>query len=256
MLEIIPITALKDNYIWVLKNNKNRHAVIVDPSEPEPVLKFIKTEGLIPIAILITHHHWDHVGGIAGLTSEYNLPVYTPKKELVKGSTKLLAEGDIVNLPELDLNFSVLDVPGHTAGAIAYYSEKMLFSGDTLFTAGCGRLFEGTPEQMYRSLSKLKELPDDTLVYCGHEYTVSNLQFATSVEKNNKIIQKRLETAKQSRKGKKPTVPATLKIEKQTNPFLRCEEKSVVDAASLREGKKLADSIEVFATIRRWKDSF
>ncbi len=256
MLEIIPITALKDNYIWVLKNNKNRHAVIVDPSEPEPVLKFIKTEGLIPIAILITHHHWDHVGGIAGLTSEYNLPVYTPKKELVKGSTKLLAEGDIVNLPELDLNFSVLDVPGHTAGAIAYYSEKMLFSGDTLFTAGCGRLFEGTPEQMYRSLSKLKELPDDTLVYCGHEYTVSNLQFATSVEKNNKIIQKRLETAKKSRKGKKPTVPATLKIEKQTNPFLRCEEKSGVDAASLREGKKLADSIEVFATIRRWKDSF
>ena len=140
---------------------------------------------------------------------------------MVKGSTKLLAEGDIVNLPELDLNFSVLDVPGHTAGAIAYYSEKMLFSGDTLFTAGCGRLFEGTPEQMYRSLSKLKELPDDTLVYCGHEYTVSNLQFATSVEKNNKIIQKRLETAKQSRKEKKPTVPATLKIEKQTNPFLR-----------------------------------
>ena len=256
MLEIIPITALKDNYIWVLKNKKNRHAVIVDPSEHEPVLKFIKTEGLIPIAILITHHHWDHVGGIAGLTSEYYLPVYTPKKESVKGSTKLLAEGDIVNLPELDLNFSVLDGPGHTAGAIAYYSEKMLFSGDTLFTAGCGRLFEGTPEQMYRSLSKLKELPDDTLVYCGHEYTVSNLQFATSVEKNNKIIQKRLETAKQSRKGKKPTVPATLKIEKQTNPFLRCEEKSVVDAASLREGKKLADSIEVFATIRRWKDSF
>ena len=256
MLEIIPITALKDNYIWVLKNKKNRHAVIVDPSEHEPVLKFIKTEGLIPIAILITHHHWDHVGGIAGLISEYNLPVYAPKKEMVKGSTNLVAEGDIVNLPELNLDISVLDVPGHTAGAIAYYSERMLFSGDTLFTAGCGRLFEGSPEQMYRSLSKLKKLPDDTLVYCGHEYTVSNLQFAASVEKNNKIIQKRLNTAKQSRKQNLPTVPATLKIEKQTNPFLRCEEKSVVDAASLREGKKLADSIEVFATIRRWKDSF
>ena len=165
MLEIIPITALKDNYIWVLKNKKNRHAVIVDPSEHEPVLKFIKTEGLIPIAILITHHHWDHVGGIAGLISEYNLPVYAPKKEMVKGSTNLVAEGDIVNLPELNLDISVLDVPGHTAGAIAYYSERMLFSGDTLFTAGCGRLFEGSPEQMYRSLSKLKKLPDDTLVY-------------------------------------------------------------------------------------------
>ena len=256
MLEIIPITALKDNYIWVLKNKKNRHAVIVDPSEHEPVLKFIKTEGLIPIAILITHHHWDHVGGIAGLISEYNLPVYAPKKEMVKGSTNLVAEGDIVNLRDLNLDISVLDVPGHTAGAIAYYSERMLFSGDTLFTAGCGRLFEGSPEQMYRSLSKLKKLPVDTLVYCGHEYTVSNLQFAASVEKNNKIIQKRLNTAKQSRKQNLPTVPATLKIEKQTNPFLRCEEKSVVDAASLREGKKLADSIEVFATIRRWKDSF
>ena len=191
MLEIIPITALKDNYIWVLKNKKNRHAVIVDPSEHEPVLKFIKTEGLIPIAILITHHHWDHVGGIAGLISEYNLPVYAPKKEMVKGSTNLVAEGDIVNLPELNLDISVLDVPGHTAGAIAYYSERMLFSGDTLFTAGCGRLFEGSPEQMYRSLSKLKKLPDDTLVYCGHEYTVSNLQFAASVEKNNKIVQRR-----------------------------------------------------------------
>jgi len=256
MLEIIPITALKDNYIWVLKNKKNRHAVIVDPSEHEPVLKFIKTEGLIPVAILITHHHWDHVGGIAGLISEYNLPVYAPKKEMVKGSTNLVAEGDIVNLPELNLDISVLDVPGHTAGAIAYYSERMLFSGDTLFTAGCGRLFEGSPEQMYRSLSKLKKLPDDTLVYCGHEYTVSNLQFAASVEKNNKIIQKRLNTAKQSRQQNLPTVPATLKIEKQTNPFLRCEEKSVIDAAILREGKKLTNSIEVFATIRRWKDSF
>ena len=205
MLEIIPITALKDNYIWVLKNKKNRHAVIVDPSEHEPVLKFIKTEGLIPIAILITHHHWDHVGGIAGLISEYNLPVYAPKKEMVKGSTNLVAEGDIVNLPELNLDISVLDVPGHTAGAIAYYSERMLFSGDTLFTAGCGRLFEGSPEQMYRSLSKLKKLPDDTLVYCGHEYTVSNLQFAASVEKNNTKTLKYSETIEKT----KPTYGAS-----------------------------------------------
>ena len=158
MLEIIPITALKDNYIWLLENKINRHAVIIDPSEHEPVLEFIKIRGLIPIAILITHHHWDHVGGIAGLINEFGIPVYTPKNETVRGSTNPVSEGDIINFSELGLNIRILDVPGHTSGAIAYYTEKMLFSGDTLFTAGCGRLFEGSPAEMYHSLSKIKKL--------------------------------------------------------------------------------------------------
>ena len=166
-----------------------------------------------------------------------------------------MSEGDIINLSELGLNIRILDVPGHTSGAIAYYTEKMLFSGDTLFTAGCGRLFEGSPAEMYQSLSKIKKLSDDVLVYCGHEYTVSNLEFASTVEKNNKSIQKRLSMALQTRKMGQPTVPTSLEIEKQTNPFLRCEEESVINAASKRAGRILDNPVEVFATIRSWKDS-
>ena len=255
MIEIIPVTALKDNYIWLLENKINQSTVIVDPSEHDPVLKIIKTKGLIPAAILITHHHWDHVGGINGLINEYDIPVYTPKKEVVTGSTNPVSEGDTINFPELELKIRVLDVPGHTSGAIAYYTEKIIFSGDTLFTGGCGRLFEGTPAEMYSSLTKIKELPDDTYVYCGHEYTVSNLKFASIVEKNNKSIQKRLDISEQMRRINQPTVPASLDTEKRTNPFLRCEEEPVINAASERAGRKLDNPVEVFATIRSWKDS-
>jgi hydroxyacylglutathione hydrolase len=256
MLEIIPVTALKDNYIWMLVNKINRCVAVIDPSEHEPVLEFIQSRNLNPVAILITHHHWDHVGGIIALTKKYTVPVYTPKKELVEGSTNPVGEGDIISLSELGLNISLLDVPGHTSGAVAYYTEKMVFSGDTLFTAGCGRLFEGSPAQMYSSLSKIKELPNETLVYCGHEYTVSNLQFAAAVESDNRTIQKRLDKARKTREQNQPTVPATLEIEKQTNPFLRCSEQSVINTASMRVGRTLDNPIEVFATIRIWKDSF
>ena len=256
MLEIIPLTALKDNYIWMLINKINQCVAIVDPSEHEPVLEYIQSRNLNPIAILITHHHWDHVGGITGLTKKYNMPVYTPEKEFVEGSTNPVSEGDIISLPELDLEINILDVPGHTSGAIAYYTEKMVFSGDTLFTGGCGRLFEGSPTQMYSSLSKIKKLPTKTLVYCGHEYTIPNLQFAAAVEIDNKIIQRRLELAQKTRDENQPTVPATLEIEKQTNPFLRCNKQSVINTASMRAGRTLDNPAEVFATIRNWKDSF
>ena len=167
-----------------------------------------------------------------------------------------MSEGDTISLPELDLEINILDVPGHTSGAIAYYTEKMVFSGDTLFTGGCGRLFEGTPTQMYSSLSKIKKLPTKTLVYCGHEYTIPNLQFAAAVEIDNKAIQRRLDLAQKTRDENQPTVPATLEIEKQTNPFLRCNEQSVINTASIRAGRVLDNPAEVFATIRNWKDSF
>ncbi|HIF50198.1 MAG TPA: hydroxyacylglutathione hydrolase [Thiotrichaceae bacterium] len=256
MLEIIPLPALKDNYIWLLKNKASSHVAIVDPSEATSLLNMIETEGLIPVAIMITHHHWDHVGGIAEITAKYDIPVYTPKKESVEGSTNLVGEGDIVSLPELDLELNILDVPGHTSGAIAYYNEEMVFSGDTLFTAGCGRMFEGTPPQMHASLSKFKTLPDDTLLYCGHEYTVSNLKFAATVEPENKAVQERLLKAKRLREQNQPTIPATLAIEKETNPFLRCEKTNVIDAANQHTGKILEKAHEVFAAIRGWKDSF
>ncbi len=256
MLEIIPLPALKDNYIWLLKNTISRHVAIVDPSEAEPVLNVIKSEGLIPIAIMITHHHWDHVGGISGITEQFDIPVYTPKTESVVGSTNPVGEGDVVALTELSLNLKILDVPGHTSGAVAYYTDAMVFSGDTLFTAGCGRMFEGTPPQMHASLSKFKTLPDSTLLYCGHEYTVANLKFAAKVEPNNVAIQRRLQLAEETRKSNHPTVPATLAEEKETNPFLRCEERDVISAASHFSAKKLNETADVFAAVRQWKDHF
>ena len=256
MLEIIPVTALKDNYIWIIKNKLTSDIVIIDPSEHAAVLKLIESKDLNPLAILITHHHWDHVGGINGILEKYDIPVYTPKKEKVKGSTNPVSEGDMITLDELGLKINVIDVPGHTLGAVAYYARGMLFSGDTLFTAGCGRLFEGTAEQMYNSLSKINALPNQTLIFCGHEYTVANLKFAAAVESDNKIIKKRLDEALKRRKKGLPTVPATLKIENQTNPFLRCNEQSIIDSVSNHAGKSINDPVEVFATIRNWKDSF
>lgn len=254
--EIIPLPALKDNYIWLLKNKASQHVAIVDPSEATPVLDFITSENLIPIAIMITHHHWDHVGGIDAITEQFNIPVYTPKTETVAGSTNPVGEGDVVLLPELEMSLNILDVPGHTSGAVAYYTDKLVFSGDTLFTAGCGRMFEGTPPQMHASLAKFKALPDETLLYCGHEYTLANLKFAAAVEPANQLVQERLKQVEKARNLNQSTVPSTLAEEKATNPFLRCEETTVINAASQNAGKSLSKAAEVFAAIRQWKDNF
>ncbi len=256
MPHIIPIPALKDNYIWMLINSDNQHVAIVDPSEAQPVIDYMNQENLTPVAILITHHHWDHVGGIPDLVANYSVPVYTPATETVKFSTNLVTEGDKIELTELDIVLNVLDVPGHTAGAVAYYNEELVFSGDTLFTAGCGRMFEGTPKQMHHSLTKFKSLPDNTLLYCGHEYTEANLSFAGTVEPSNPDIQARLHEVQKLRKSGKPTIPSTLALEKKTNPFLRCEVDSVVQSASTHSGQTLTDSTQVFAAIRQWKDDF
>ena len=256
MLEIIPLPALKDNYIWLLKNRASGHVAMVDPSEAKPVLEMLDSENLIPVAILITHHHWDHVGGIAEITADYDIPVYTPKTESVEGSTHPVGEGNVVSLPELNLTLNILDVPGHTAGAVAYYTESVVFSGDTLFTAGCGRLFEGTPTQMHASLNKFKSLADNTLLYCGHEYTLANLQFASTVEPDNKVIQERLVQTRLAREKNAATVPAAMAIEKESNPFLRCDHADVIQAASHYTKKSLSEPVEVFAAIREWKNNF
>ncbi|MEE8321244.1 MAG: hydroxyacylglutathione hydrolase [Gammaproteobacteria bacterium] len=256
MLNVIPVPALSDNYIWLLNNEHGDQVAIVDPGEAIPVLRKVKEDNLKPIAILITHHHWDHVNGIDELLENYSIPVYGPASEQVKHRTHALKQGDRVDLPELELTIDIYDVPGHTAGAIAYFGRNILFSGDTLFTAGCGKLFEGTPAQMHDSLSKLAALPDETLLYCGHEYTLNNLAFALAVEPYNTSIPARLNEVKQLREQGLPSVPSPMKMEKETNPFLRTQHKAVIEAASQYAGKQLTQGAEVLAAIRHWKDHF
>ena len=255
-MDIIPVPALSDNYIWLIHNETGDQVAIIDPGEATPVLRKLKEDNLRPVAILVTHHHPDHVNGIAALLEQYPIPVFGPANERIRHRTHALREGDQVDLPELELTLYVCDVPGHTAGAIAYYGHNMLFSGDTLFTAGCGKLFEGTAAQMYSSLSKLAALPGETLLYCGHEYTCNNLAFARAVEPGNVQIPARMDKVRRLREQGLPTVPAPLTIEKETNPFLRTHQQTVIEAASQFAGKPLAEGVEVLAAIRHWKDHF
>lgn len=256
MLEIKPVPAFQDNYIWLIINPANGAAAIVDPGDATPVLDAVAENRLTPIAILATHHHGDHVGGVGRLLQYFTVPVYGPANENIPHRTYALREGDQVELPGLSTTFAILDVPGHTSGHIAYYGQGCLFIGDTLFMAGCGRLFEGTAVQMHASLNKLMRLPDDTKVYCAHEYTLANLKFAQAVEPDNTDIRARSVQSHDLRKNNIPTVPGTLALEKKTNPFLRTGVDAVIRAAEKHAGRALNDSTEVFAAVRKWKDSF
>ena len=195
--EVVPVSAFRDNYVWTLRRGK--HAAVVDPGEAAPVLDYLARENLSLAAILATHHHADHVGGIAELRQKYEVPVYGPKGEPIATLTHPVSEGDRVSIPELGVSFSVLDIPGHTRAHIAYYGAGALFCGDTLFACGCGRVFEGTAEQMLQSLTKLAALPDETKVYCGHEYTLANIRFARAVDPDNAMLAAREASASKLR---------------------------------------------------------
>ncbi|HTP61530.1 MAG TPA: hydroxyacylglutathione hydrolase [Burkholderiales bacterium] len=259
MLEIVPLPAFKDNYIWTLRSGKR--AAVVDPGEARPVQAYLAREGLELVAILATHHHADHVGGIAELVGNSKLPVFGPKGEPIPALTNPLGQGDKFEIPALGASptapapsFTVLDIPGHTRAHIAYYGLGSLFCGDTLFACGCGRVFEGTAAQMLESLSKLAALPDETRVYCGHEYTLANIRFARAVDPHNKLLAAREERAQRQRDAGLPTLPSTLGEERATNPFLRCAEPAVVESANKYLGARVADPVRVFAAIRDWKN--
>ncbi len=251
---IAPIRAFRDNYIWCLRRGTN--AAVVDPGDAGPVFDYLRADGLQLTAILNTHHHADHVGGNADLLSKYNVPVFGPARENIPGVTRKLAEGDEIEVPGIGVRPRVLDIPGHTAGHIAFYGDGLLFCGDTLFSCGCGRLFEGTPAQMHASLSKLADLPAGTLVYCGHEYTLANLRFADAAEPGNPALAERRIAARAALDRGNPTLPSTIGVERATNPFLRVRETALVTSASRFAGRTLTNPVEVFAALRKWKDGF
>ena len=255
MLDIHGIPAFDDNYIWCLRDPAGRLATVVDPGDEEPVLAYLDEHGLALGAILVTHKHGDHTGGIEALKAVYpETLVFGPANEPVPMRDEALADGDRVQPPGLATEFVVMDVPGHTEGHIAYVGDGLLFCGDTLFTAGCGRVFSGTHEQLYHSLRRISCLPADTRVFCAHEYTQANLGFARWVEPDNPALMQRSREVDELRAAGQPSVPSLLGEELATNPFLRTAEKDVIDAASAWAGRALLTGEEVFTAVRTWKD--
>lgn len=251
MFDVSFIPAFKDNYIWLL--TRGDCAFVVDPGDAGPVLDRLDADGLTLEGILITHHHADHQGGVAELKKRFQLEVFAPEAESITGCTHALRGGESIVV--LGQSVAVMAVPGHTLGHLAYYAPGRLFCGDTLFGAGCGRLFEGTPAQMAASLENIAALPDNTLIYCAHEYTEMNLRFALAVEPENPALRQRANKVAALRAAGVPSVPSTLAEEKATNPFLRCGEPAVV-AAGLQHAAVNPSKTAIFAAIRGWRNSF
>ena len=257
MFAITAIPAFTDNYLWLLQDGSR--AVVVDPGDASPVIRELETRGLELAAVLITHWHPDHTGGLKTLTQKFPVPVPGPRLESGKipGLTQLLDDGDRITVLDR-FEFEVMSLPGHTTGQIAYYCAQagILFCGDTLFSAGCGRLFEGTAAQMHASLSRLAALPPETRVYCAHEYTLANLAVAHAVEPSNRAVAARIAEVRNLREANLPTLPSTIGAELRFNPFLRCAEPDVRAAAWRHAKKDVEDPVEVFAVLRAWKDNF
>lgn len=255
-MNIIALPAFADNYIWLLHDG--RRALVVDPGDAQPVLAALQQHGLELEAILVTHHHPDHIGGVSGLHQGTGATVWGPAREAIPEPFTPLRDGD--TLVALGVRWSVLDVPGHTAGHIALFADDvngtpLLFCGDTLFSGGCGRIFEGTPGQMLASLDRLAALPGTSRVYCTHEYTLSNLRFARTVEPANDALQRHEQDCIALRERQQPTLPSTIALERRINPFLRSREADVKRAVQAWRSTP-DDDVSVFASLRQWKNEF
>lgn len=256
-LEICALPALTDNYIWLLADHSNQACAVVDPGDAGPVQAWLAEHpGWVLSDVLITHHHSDHVGGIEKLKSAFDLLVHGPEDESIPARDRPLKDGDLIQV--LGRSINVISVPGHTSGHLAYHlvDEDVLFSGDTLFSAGCGRLFEGTPRQMLTSLECLAALPEQTQVYCAHEYTLSNLRFALAVDPDNQQIAERLAEVCEIRNRGQCTLPTRIGVERAFNPFLRVREAKIIEAVQRQTGLSIASAEECFAAMRKWKDNF
>lgn len=250
ILKITPIPAFEDNYIWLLHNQS--HAIVIDPGDALPVIDFLQKNSLKLSAILITHHHADHIGGVHQLLEHNYVPVYAPQYESFTFEHIPVGENALVNLPEIALQLHVMWLPGHTLGHIAYFNDDYLFCGDTLFSAGCGRLFEGTPVQMLHSLNRLKQLNTAIKVFCTHEYTAKNVAFALTLEPNNAALLKRQTEVQRLRQQHLPTLPSTIQLELATNPFLRCNQTEICNNSHAQNNKELS----VFTAIRTLRNHY
>lgn len=252
MVQVIPIPAFNDNYIWALINNKNVY--VVDPGDAAPVLTYCQEHQLCLQGILITHHHWDHTNGVEQLVAQFpKLAVYGPNNSPFKGITHKLEDKQVITLDKLGISLNIMTVPGHTLDHIAYYNEEMLFCGDTLFNGGCGRLFEGTPAQMLTSLLRIKALPNTTKVYCTHEYTRANLNFAVFIEPNNQdLVSYRDELSKHNN----ISLPTTIAKQKAINPFLRSHIDDVKNSIMTKTTINNTDDVSIFAALRELKDNY
>ena len=253
MLIVEPIKAYTDNYIWLVSTNEG--SIVVDPGESEEILNLIDSNKIDLKGVLITHHHYDHTNGLLDLTNKINLEVYGPKK--IEGINNIVKESDKFSL--IGIDFEVIEIPGHTLDHLAFYSsnyeDPILFCGDTLFAGGCGRVFEGTFEQMFKSLKKISNYPKDTKIFCGHEYTLSNLKFALEVDEDNKQLANEYINVKKLISSDIPSLPTNLNKELKLNPFLRCNEinikNKVIDKFDI-----IDDELEIFTALRKWKDNF
>lgn len=257
MNKVFGIQSLHDNYIWAIHDQDHKHIVIVDPGESEPVLMYLRSQNLVLDAILLTHHHGDHTSGVRGLLQQFpNIPVYSSVKDKVTGVTQFVKEGDKIDLEKQNVTLEILEIPGHTLGHIAYFGNNLLFCGDTLFSVGCGKIFEGTAQQMHNSLEKLKKLPSSTQMYCGHEYTLNNIKFAQAVDPNNQALEARRQAVLALREKDQPSLPVPMSLELETNPFLRCNETNIALAIEIFSGEKFSNESDVFAYLRKWKNQF